>query len=102
VAQSSNIPAGFISGLVIGLVVGGTLLALLIFILIAGIVNKVDPNVSGGWWLALGAVPATGLGWLGIVRTKKATDFLAGLLIGLAGGLLGATAICSLIAAPKG
>lgn len=93
---SPNAIGAFVGGIVLGLVLGGTVLMLLFVALAAGIVSMLFPKSTGNWYPLLAMVPAFALGWWAVMRTRKSMSFFSGMLIGLAAGTLGGTALCAI------
>jgi uncharacterized membrane protein YeiH len=89
--------AGFIIGIVLGLGVGGSVLTLIVFWLVAALVSSIFKSATPGWFAFFAVLPSLGLAWWAIMRSRKALNFVAGALIGLAAGLLGGVSLCSLM-----
>jgi hypothetical protein len=91
--------AGFIIGILLGLFVGATVLMLISFGTIAGLMSWLLPNAvnNSGFFQFLGLIPALALGWWAIVRLRYGMNFVSGSLIGLSVGMLGGVTLCSLM-----
>jgi hypothetical protein len=87
-----------IGGIVAGLVAGSTLLTLGVFFIMAGLLSSVLGNHM---WpvFVVGYVVAVGIGAWGVVLGRARSNFLTGLLIGSAIGMLGGTALCNVLIA---
>lgn len=88
----------FAIGIVAGLVLGSTVLTGIVVLFGALVVNALNRgNDSYGVLFGICVVPALALAWIAVVQTRKALSFVSGGLIGLAAGLLGGTALCTMM-----
>jgi RsiW-degrading membrane proteinase PrsW (M82 family) len=86
----------FIVGVVVGLFVGGTALAFLLFVVFGVIVDRLGKNAVELAFVAEYLVAAL-IGVSGILALRRTLHVGSGLLIGLAAGLLGGSALCNAI-----
>jgi hypothetical protein len=103
--QVATMPQGpqvgpMIIGIVVGMGLGGTVLFFCVLLVIGvlsatmgGRANDVSTQIA----FVIAYIVAAGAGLWGVLLARKAVNFLAGLIIGLAAGLLGSSALCNLI-----
>ena len=88
----------FIIGLVVGLFLGGSVLTLILFLVFGLAVDQVQKTNGLGLAFILEYVAAVFIGIGAALALRRRVGIISGLLLGLAAGLLGGTALCNVIA----
>jgi hypothetical protein len=99
VAQSPKPSAGpLVAGIVTGLVAGSTVFFLVVFLVSVAILSSLHQDRQVPVLVACYVI-AVALGAWGLVLGRARSNFLVGLLIGGAIGMLGGTALCNVLLA---
>lgn len=85
-----------IAGIVVGLLIGGSVLALILFAIFTVVVDRFGKNIEGLAFV-FEYIVAILIGVGAMIAVRRSVGFGSGLLVGLAAGLLGGTAICNVL-----
>jgi hypothetical protein len=85
-------------GLVVGLLLGGSVVTLILFLLFGVAMDQAAKTNGPALTFILEYVVAVLLGVGAAVALRRSVGFGSGLLLGLAAGLLGGTALCNVLA----
>ncbi|HEY1976913.1 MAG TPA: hypothetical protein VGG89_10230 [Candidatus Baltobacteraceae bacterium] len=86
----------FIIGVVVGMLVGGSVLTLVLFLVFGIAIGQATKNLSLAFILEYAVAILLGTG--AAMAVRRNVGIVSGLLVGLAAGLLGGTALCNTIA----
>lgn len=91
--QGASVGA-FIAGILVGLFLGGTILAFLLFVIFGVTAERLGKNAQELAFVAEYIVAGL-IGVGGIIVLRRSVHIGSGLLIGIAAGLLGGSALCN-------